>query len=140
MQDMEGTLVRMHALLKQMAAKGAANSKDPLAKANLDMWELMVGHLDKQLEELQQAVATREDMEARRAAMYKQADAKSEAAAQAARAAQADQFGQKRQTSNADQTPQTAAPAASGAGQGTTGQTPAEQTPRPAADTPPSHQ
>jgi hypothetical protein len=80
-QDMEETLASMHEVLKQMRAKGAASSTDPLAKANLDMWELMVGHLDRQLKELRIATALREDMEARRAAMYKQAEAKAEAAA-----------------------------------------------------------
>ena len=88
-QDMEGTLASMHAVLKQMQAKAAKSSaKDSLARANLEMWELLVGHLDKQLQELKLAAAAREDMEARRAALYKQADAKAEAEARAARAAQ----------------------------------------------------
>ena len=42
----------MHAVLKQMGAKNTPNAKDLLAKANLEMWELMVDHLDKQLQEL----------------------------------------------------------------------------------------
>ncbi len=89
-KDMEGTLAQMHQVLKQMQDKAAkSHSKDSLAKGNLDMWELMVGHLDKQLQELRVAMAVHEDMEARRAALYKQADAKAEAEAQAARAAQA---------------------------------------------------
>jgi hypothetical protein len=87
-QDMQVTLTKMHAVLKQMRARAASSSKDPLAKANLDMWELLVGHLDKQFQELQIAMITRDDMETRRAAMYKQVDAKAEAAARAARAAQ----------------------------------------------------
>jgi peptidoglycan hydrolase CwlO-like protein len=93
-QDMESTLTKMHLVLTQMQDK-AANSKtqDSLAKANLDMWELMVSHLDKELRELKIAMAAREDMEARRAALYKQADAKTEAEAQAARAAEAAKFG-----------------------------------------------
>jgi hypothetical protein len=86
-EDMQGTLQTMHTLMVQMRAKATKSStKDPLVKANLDMWNLMVGHLDKQLEELKQTEAAREDMEARRAAMYKQADAKAAAEAQAARA------------------------------------------------------
>lgn len=85
-QEMEGTLAKMHVGLKQMRTKAAANTRDPLAKANVDMWELLVGHLDNQLKELRLAMAVREDMESRRAAMYKQAEAKSEAEAQAARA------------------------------------------------------
>jgi len=93
-QDMENTLSQMHLVLKQMQDKAAkSKAPDALAKANLDMWELMVGHLDKELQELQVAVAQREDMEARRAALYKQADAKTEAQAQAARAAGAAKFG-----------------------------------------------
>ena len=90
-QDMEGTLAKMHALLKQMRAKAASSSQDPFAKANLDMWELMVGHLDKQFEELRLAMLAREDMDARRAALYKQADAKADAAARAARGLSAGQ-------------------------------------------------
>ena len=87
-QDMETTLSQMRVVLKQMHAKAAkSNSTDPVTKANLDMWELMVGHLDKELEQLRVTLAAREDLEARRAALYKQADAKAEAAAQAAQAA-----------------------------------------------------
>ncbi len=93
-QDMESTLTQMRLVLKKMHDKAAkSKTQDSLAKANLDMWELMVSHLDKELRELKIAMAAREDMEARRAALYKQADAKAEAEAQAARAAQAAKFG-----------------------------------------------
>jgi hypothetical protein len=90
---MDSTLSQMRGVLKQMQAK-AARSKvsDPLAKANLDLWELMVGHLDKELQQLHETLGVREDMEVRRLALYKQADAKAEAAAQAGRAAQAARF------------------------------------------------
>jgi hypothetical protein len=111
-QDMEVTLAKMRVVLKQMRAKAVSSSKDPLAKANLDMWELLVGHLDKQLQELRVAMVTREDMEARRAAMYRQAEAKADAAAQAAR------------NRNASEAP-TPAPAAQGTEQGAAGHTPA---------------
>lgn len=121
-QDMETTLAKMHAVLKQMRSKAA--SKDPLAKANLDMWELLVGHLDKQLQELRIAMVTREDMEARRAAMYKQAEAKADAAAQAARKMGAGKAA--------------AAPAAPDAGHDTSGQAPANQAPAAPANTTPS--
>lgn len=93
LQDMEATLANMHAVLKEMHAKAATRPKDSLVKANLDLWELMVSHLDKQLQQLQTAEAARKDLEARRAAMYKQADAKVEAAARAAQAAQTSKFG-----------------------------------------------
>jgi peptidoglycan hydrolase CwlO-like protein len=84
---MEGVLSQMHVTLKQMQAKSAkSKTTDPLTKANLDMWELMVGHLDKELEQMRVVFAQREDMEVRRAALYKQADAKAEAEAQAAMA------------------------------------------------------
>jgi hypothetical protein len=90
LEEMEGTLNKMHALLKQMHAKAAASgSKDSLAKANLDMWELMVGELDKQFEQLRSATLMREDIEARRNAMYKSASGKAEAAAAQARQAMA---------------------------------------------------
>lgn len=128
MEDMQGTLVKMHTVLKQMRAKAVkgGGTKDPLVKANLDMWELMLGHLDKQFEELKAATLSRADLEARRAALYKQADEKAAAEARAA------------QSSFAGQAP---APIAAGqsAGQGTAGQTPASQTsPTPPASASPS--
>jgi hypothetical protein len=81
--DMGSTLVKMHALLKQMEVKNKNGaSKDPMIKANLEMWGLMLQDLDKQYEQLRLTARTREDMEARRAAMYKQAEAKAAAEAQ----------------------------------------------------------
>jgi hypothetical protein len=92
-KDMEQTLAQMHVVLKRMQAKQAKSGvKDSLAKANLDMWGLMVGQLDNELQELRAALAAREDMEARRAALYRQANAKADAEAQAARAAQSAKF------------------------------------------------
>jgi hypothetical protein len=126
-QDMESTLTQMRLVLKKMHDKAAkSKAQDSLAKANLDMWELMVGHLDKELQELKIAMAAREDMEARRAALYKQADAKAEAEAQAARAAGAAKFADR-------------APAGQGAGQNPAGQTaPGQHSPAPAASNSPS--
>jgi hypothetical protein len=86
-QDLQSTVSKMRTVLKQMQGKSAASAKDPVAKANLQMWELMVSQLDKELEELKQAEASRVDMEARRAAMYKQAEIKSQAEARAAQQA-----------------------------------------------------
>jgi len=130
-QDMESTLTQMRLVLKKMHDKAAkSKAQDSLAKANLDMWELMVGHMDKELQELKIAVAAREDMEARRAALYKQADAKTEAEAQAARAAQAAKL--------AAGAP-TPAPAGQGAGQSPAGQTaPGQPSPAPPANNSPS--
>ena len=92
-QDMESTVSRMRVVLKQMHDKAAkSKASDALTKANLDMWELMVGQLDKEFQQLRQSLAAREDLEARRAALYQQADAKAAAAAEAARAAQAARF------------------------------------------------
>ena len=86
MEEMGATLARMHALLKQMQAKNSASAtKDPSAKANLELWVLMLGDLDKQYEQLQLATRAREDMEARRAAMYKQAEERAAAAARNAK-------------------------------------------------------
>jgi len=119
-EDLQSTLTQMHAVLKRMRANSA---KSNTAKANLDMWELLVGHLDKQLQELRLAQAAHEDMEARRAALYKQADAKAAAEALAAQAARG--LGGA-QASAPSPTTQGAGPTA---GQGTTGQTPASQTP-----------
>lgn len=84
-EEMDSTVSKMHELLEQMR-KRAALSKDSSAKANLELWTLMVNHLDAELKDLKISMAVREDMEARRTAMYKQADAKAQAeAAQAAR-------------------------------------------------------
>ena len=99
-QDMENTLSQMRLVLKQMQAKAAksnttkSNTTDSLSKANLDMWDLMVGHLEKELQQMRVTLAAREDLEVRRAALYRQADAKAEAAAQAARAGQTARFAQ----------------------------------------------
>jgi len=88
-QDMGATLTKMHTLLKEMRARtSAAAPKDSMAKANLEMWSLMLEQLDKQYEQLVAATKAREDFEARRQAMYKQADEKAAAAASAARVAQ----------------------------------------------------
>ena len=111
-EDFGTTVSQMHAMLRQMHAKAAKSTvKDSLAKTNLEMWDLMLAHLDKELQNLRVAVTAREDLEARRAALYKQADAKAEAEAQAARAAQAARFAQ----------------AAQGGGQNPPGQTAADQ-------------
>ena len=86
-QEMQTTLNDMHALLKQMQAKNAASrSKDPVAKANLEMWELLLAHLDKEFNQLEATVA-REEFEARRAALYNQAYEKAAKEAQAANGA-----------------------------------------------------
>ncbi len=116
-QDMESTLSQMNVVLRQMRAKAAkSKSTDPVTKANLDMWELMVGHLDKELEQLRVTLAARDDLEARRAALYRQADAKAEAAAQAARAAQATRFAQTEKNATGTPTP-TPAPTGQATGQ-----------------------
>ena len=59
-RDMESTLSQMRVLLKQMHAKSKAT--DSLAKANLDMWDLMVGNLDKELQQMRMTLAAREDL------------------------------------------------------------------------------
>jgi hypothetical protein len=93
-EEMQDTLAKMHVVLKQMRAKATKGAKgganDSLTTANLDMWELMLGHLDKQFEELRSTTLAREDLEARRAALYKQADARAALAAKTAQAAGAD--------------------------------------------------
>jgi Skp family chaperone for outer membrane proteins len=85
--EMQETLTKMHAILKQMETKAASSgAKDPTAKSNLQMWQLMLGHLDNQLEQLRLASLQREELEARRAALYRQADEKAAAAASQAAA------------------------------------------------------
>lgn len=114
-QEMENTLNRMHLLLKQMHATAAKNTKDPMAKANVEMWGLMVQQLDKQLEQVKIATRERDDLDARRSALYKQAQQR---AAMEARNAQA-------------QTPANAASAVGGppASAAQTATTPAAQAP-----------
>lgn len=89
---MGNILTRMHLLLKQMQAKTAADAaeaadstKDPLIKANLEIWGLMLADLDNQYARLKITSHTRDELEARRAALYKQAEAR---AAQAAKTGQ----------------------------------------------------
>jgi len=89
-----------------MHAKAAkSTATDSLSKANLDMWELMVSHLDKELQQLHATVAARVDFEARRADLYRQADAKAAAEAQAFRAAQAARSAQAAQNAIGTPTP-----------------------------------
>ncbi len=126
-QDLEDTVNKMQAVLKQMHARAAAsNSKDRVTKENLEMWDLMVGHLEKNLGELRLAMATQEDMAARRAALYKQAEARSAAAAEAARSAAA-----------ADAAQSAAAAEAMSAGQPAAAGTPDHNQVEPPAPTPP---
>jgi MoxR-like ATPase len=112
-QDMENTLSRMRAVLKQMHARAAkSKATDSVTKANLDMWDLMVGQLDKEFEQLRQTLAAREDLEARRAALYRQADAKAAAEAEAARAAQAARFAESEKNATGTPTPSATGPSA----------------------------
>jgi len=122
-EDMQSTLSQMRVVLKQMQAKATkSKTTDSLTKANLDMWQLMVGHLDKELQQMQVTLAAREDLEARRAALYKQADAKAEAEA---RAAQAARFAQAERSAGGTPTPANG----QGAGQSPAGQTAPAQPP-----------
>jgi len=110
-EDTESMLTQMRVALRQMHAQ-AAKSKptDSETKANLELWELMLSHLDKELQQLRATLAAREDMEARRAALYKQADAKAETAAQTARAAQSARFAQAEKNPTGTATPAATAP------------------------------
>jgi hypothetical protein len=111
-EDMASTVSQMRVVLKEMQAKTAkSKTTDSLTKANLGMWELMVGHLDKELQQLRITLADREDMEVRRAALYKQADAKAAASAQAARAAQAARFAEAQKNATGTVTPAATEPA-----------------------------
>jgi len=83
-EDMGSTLAQMHSLLKQMQAKSSAGShSDPMVQANLEMWGLMLADLDKQFEELRLTSRAKEDVDARRSALYKQAEANAAAARRA---------------------------------------------------------
>ena len=86
LEELGKTLTKMQALIKEMRAK-TNGAKDPVAKANLEMWTLMLDQLDKQYEQLRVAARQREDLEARRTALYKQADEKAAEAARRAKEA-----------------------------------------------------
>jgi hypothetical protein len=125
--DMESTLSKMQVALKQLHAQAAkSKTADPLTKANLNMWDLMVGHLDKEVQQMRVTLAAREDMEVRRAALYKQADAKAEAEVKAARASQAARFDQAQKNATGTPTP---APAGQSAETGTAAQSGPAQSP-----------
>ena len=76
---------KMHLLLAELRTRADASPRDTSARTNLRMWELLVSHLDNDLKEMQISMVAREDLEARRAALYRQADAKAQAEAEAAR-------------------------------------------------------
>ena len=125
--DMESTLSKMQVALKQLHAQAAkSKTADPLTKANLNMWDLMVGHLDKEVQQMRVTLAAREDMEVRRAALYKQADAKAEAEVKAARASQAARFDQAQKNATGTPTP---APAGQSAEPGPAAQSGPAQSP-----------
>jgi len=125
-EEMGTTLTRMHALLKQLQARAAAGgAKDASAKINLEMWGLMLSDLDRQYEQLKAASRTREELESRRSAMYKQAEQKAAAEAKLANG----KFVPKQAAPNADG----AAPAdAAGSASSSPAQPAAEQAPAPA--------
>lgn len=82
LQEMQSTVDRMHLLLKQMQATAAAKgAKDSMTKANLEMWGLVIQQMDKQFDQLKLAARQREELDARRSALYKQADQKAAMAA-----------------------------------------------------------
>lgn len=61
LQDMQETLVKMHALLKQMQSTATAG-KDQMVTDNLHMWELLLDHLDRSLMRARVSKAEREAM------------------------------------------------------------------------------
>ena len=86
LQDMGATLSKMQSLLKKMRDR-SSNSKDATAKANLEMWSLMLQELDKEYEQLRLAARRREEFEARRSALYQQSAQSAAAASKAEQAA-----------------------------------------------------
>jgi uncharacterized protein YdaL len=80
MQEIEATVSKMQALLKEMQAR-AASSKSTATQDNLLMWELLVGHLNDTLTRSRVQAAQRADLMSRRNAMYRQDEANSDAAA-----------------------------------------------------------
>jgi hypothetical protein len=87
LKEMQSTVDRMHLLLKKMQASAAAKGdKDSMTKANLEMWGLVIQQMDKQFDQLKLAARQREELDARRNSLYKQADEKAALAAKNAQA------------------------------------------------------
>jgi hypothetical protein len=55
MQDIQATLQKMHALLNSMRAaySGMETRDQPAMQANIEMWQLMVDHMDKMVQRMQ---------------------------------------------------------------------------------------
>jgi hypothetical protein len=87
MQELEATVSKMLALLKEMQVR-AASSKSTTTQDNLHMWELLVGHLNDTLTRSRLQASQRSNLLARRNAMYRQAEANNDAATAAARNAE----------------------------------------------------
>jgi TolA-binding protein len=73
LQETQSRLNDMRASLKRMEAEYASSpSKCPISRANLEVYELLLRHLDKEFQ-VQVATAARTGGEVRRAALYNQA-------------------------------------------------------------------
>jgi len=61
LQEMEVSLAKMHTLLNDMKARMAANNSHstPSQKDNIELWEMMLGHLDKTLAQARLAAVQR---------------------------------------------------------------------------------
>jgi hypothetical protein len=82
-QELEATVSKMQALLKEMRSK-AASSKSTVTQDNLRMWELLVGHLNDTLTLSRVQAAQRAGLMSRRNAMYRHEVNSDAAAARAA--------------------------------------------------------
>jgi hypothetical protein len=61
LQEMEVSLAKMHTLLNDMKARMAANDSHgtPSQRDNIELWEMMLGHLDKTLAQARLAAVQR---------------------------------------------------------------------------------
>jgi hypothetical protein len=60
---MELNVAKMHALLNDMKAKAAVDAKSSTAqKENIELWEIMLGHLDRTLAQARMAALQRGEL------------------------------------------------------------------------------
>jgi hypothetical protein len=69
LQEMQTTANKMHEVLNRMRTRAGSNAAKS-QQDDLEMWRLMLEDMDHTLGHMRAVVAEREDIEARRAAMY----------------------------------------------------------------------
>lgn len=65
LEDMQDTLTKLHALLKQMQSQAGSSKRQTVAAENIQMWELLLGHLDRTLAQARMTAIQRSVMDQR---------------------------------------------------------------------------